>query len=347
MNIDVNTLQGITFDGHDVQGLVLNGVTLWTKTSGGGDDPGDTTDYFTVEVLSGTNISVFIKPLANEYKCTWYIWKNSIPNANKDNYTLGPFTPTNGTNGDSSEVSSIKVSAGDKLRFYRAEQTSLTGSADTTHYRQNLYCSDTNAELKIYGNIASLMGFSNYCMDYGLCSLFATNANWGTAPIIDASGLIFPWDNLSYYSYVFYNMFYGNIKLVYGPTSLPATSIGSSAYRQMFYNCQNLISVADVLPATTIGGTAYRGMFYNCKNLEKAPVIVGNPGGSNTCREMFFGCTKLNWIKNLATQYSSGIYTNWVSGVSAIGTFIRNPNVTWSTGNSGIPSGWTVQTATE
>jgi hypothetical protein len=61
---------------------------------------------------------------------------------------------------------------------------------------------------------------------------------------------------------------------------------------------------------------------------------------------MFFGCTLLNHVKALFTTNISSTtnYTyNWLGGVSATGTFIKNKNATWSrTDASGIPSGWTV-----
>jgi len=37
---------------------------------------------------------------------------------------------------------------------------------------------------------------------------------------------------------------------------------------------------------------------------------------------------------------------SWVSGVASKGTFVKNSVATWTaTGINGIPSGWTVQTA--
>ena len=37
---------------------------------------------------------------------------------------------------------------------------------------------------------------------------------------------------------------------------------------------------------------------------------------------------------------------NWVNGVAAQGTFVKNSEATWNvTGVDGIPSGWTVETA--
>jgi hypothetical protein len=39
---------------------------------------------------------------------------------------------------------------------------------------------------------------------------------------------------------------------------------------------------------------------------------------------------------------------DWVNGVAASGTFVKNSAATWTTtGNNGVPTGWTVQTASE
>jgi hypothetical protein len=47
------------------------------------------------------------------------------------------------------------------------------------------------------------------------------------------------------------------------------------------------------------------------------------------------------------TAPSSSYLSNWVSGVSASGTFVKNSAATWtdSFGVDAIPSGWTVETA--
>jgi hypothetical protein len=59
---------------------------------------------------------------------------------------------------------------------------------------------------------------------------------------------------------------------------------------------------------------------------------------------MFYGCSNLNSIVMLATGISaSNCLKNWVSGVSSTGTFVKHKDMTsLPSGNSGIPSGWTV-----
>jgi hypothetical protein len=64
---------------------------------------------------------------------------------------------------------------------------------------------------------------------------------------------------------------------------------------------------------------------------------------------MFNGCSSLNYIKALFRTLSSTSYTkNWVSGVAATGTFVQADDATWNvTGNSGVPTGWTVYTESQ
>ena len=64
---------------------------------------------------------------------------------------------------------------------------------------------------------------------------------------------------------------------------------------------------------------------------------------------MFNGCTSLNYIKAMFTTTPNTTYTNnWVGGVAANGTFVKNSAATWTTtGDHGIPTGWTVETASE
>lgn len=65
------------------------------------------------------------------------------------------------------------------------------------------------------------------------------------------------------------------------------------------------------------------------------------------CRSMFENCTSLNKITcdtGNNTIIESNPFANWVNNISATGIFVKNSNATWSSGVSGIPSGWTVQT---
>jgi hypothetical protein len=62
---------------------------------------------------------------------------------------------------------------------------------------------------------------------------------------------------------------------------------------------------------------------------------------------MFDGCTSLNYIKAMFTTTPGPDYTNfWVTDIAASGTFVKNSAAQWDvSGVHGIPTGWTVQTA--
>ena len=64
---------------------------------------------------------------------------------------------------------------------------------------------------------------------------------------------------------------------------------------------------------------------------------------------MFRECSNLSNITMIATDISaSGCLTSWVSGVAATGTFVKASLMTsLTTGESGIPSGWTIMDDTE
>ena len=121
---------------------------------------------------------------------------------------------------------------------------------------------------------------------------------------------------------------------------------GEYCYYQMFRDCTAL-TTAPELPATTLANYCYRYMFRDCTSLTTAPELPATTLTILCYEYMFNGCTKLNYIKMLATNIRAfGCLYNWVNGVANTGTFIKHPNMTsLSTGNSGIPKGWTVQNA--
>lgn len=151
----------------------------------------------------------------------------------------------------------------------------------------------------------------------------------------------------------FQNLFYiGNnngCKIVNAKDlSLPATTLTTYCYAYMFSDCTSLVSVPK-LPATTLASGCYSGMFYGCTSLVTAPELPATTLVSNCYYQMFNGCTSLNYIKAMFTTTPSTSYTNsWVDGVSATGTFVKNSTAQWDvSGVNGIPTGWTVQTASE
>ena len=152
------------------------------------------------------------------------------------------------------------------------------------------------------------------------------------APVLPATTLA---ENCYYYMFA-------STSLTAAP-ELPATTLAKGCYQGMFSGCTSL-TTAPVLPATTLAEGCYRDMFYSCESLTTTPELPATTLAKDCYRSMFAGCTRLNYIKCLATDIStSGCTSGWVGQVSSTGTFVKHPDMTgWSTGTSGIPSGWTV-----
>jgi hypothetical protein len=136
-------------------------------------------------------------------------------------------------------------------------------------------------------------------------------------------------------------MFYNCSKLTQAP-ELPATTLAKSCYDSMFYGCSSLVNAPE-LPATTLTDFCYNKMFYNCSKLTQAPELPATTLANSCYQLMFYGCTSLKEITCLATNIDSGNVNRWVTNVPSGGTFYKAPSMTsWPTGDSGIPSGWTV-----
>ena len=134
-----------------------------------------------------------------------------------------------------------------------------------------------------------------------------------------------------------------------GLTSAPAlnaTTLADYCYSSMFYDCPGLTS-APALNATTLAFCCYNGMFQGCTGLESAPILPATTLAEWCYTDMFSGCIKLNYVKCLATDISANsCVRDWLKGVAASGTFVKASGMTgWSSGESGIPAGWTIKNA--
>lgn len=127
---------------------------------------------------------------------------------------------------------------------------------------------------------------------------------------------------------------------------LPATTLANDCYVGMFQGCTGL-TTAPALPATTLANYCYQHMFKGCTSLTSAPELPATTLVSSCYSGMFWDCTSLNYVKCLATNISaSNALTIWLSNVSSTGTFYKAAGVTYPSGASGIPTGWTVQDIT-
>ena len=173
---------------------------------------------------------------------------------------------------------------------------------------------------KVGGNIMSLLYGSSFT---GNETTFPSNSTGNFAGLFSGTGLI------------------SASELI-----LPAITLTEKCYRGMFYYCTSL-TAAPELPATTLTQCCYAHMFKNCSLLTTAPDLPATILADFCYESIFEGCYLLNYIKCLATDKSASSCTyNWVSNVASSGTFVKDPNMSdWTTGESGIPSGWTVQDA--
>ena len=169
---------------------------------------------------------------------------------------------------------------------------------------------------------------ANYCYD----NMFEGCTSLTTAPELPATTLT---------TYCYCNMFYNCTSLTTAP-ELPATTLARECYSGMFQGCTSL-TTAPELPATTLTTYCYRNMFEGCTSLTTAPELPATILTTYCYGGMFIDCTNLNYIKCLATDMSAySCIGLWVRGVAASGTFYKKAGVEWSTGESGIPEGWTV-----
>ena len=143
-------------------------------------------------------------------------------------------------------------------------------------------------------------------------------------------------------TYCYDNMFQGCTSLTTAP-ELPATTLAENCYHSTFLNCTSLTE-APVLSATTLANYCYSYMFQGCTSLTTAPELQTQILADGCYYNMFYNCPSLNYVKCLATDISASACTeNWLTNVSQTGVFVKAEGMEdWSTGPSGIPSGWTV-----
>ena len=143
--------------------------------------------------------------------------------------------------------------------------------------------------------------------------------------------------------YCFSNLFSGSKVKTVSSDFLPATKLIYCCYQDMFGDCSILVQ-APALPSTTLEQRCYYNMFRNCTSLKKAPELPATNLVMQCYQYMFFGCSSLNYVKCSArniTAYNS--LDNWLQGVAQTGTFVKRSGISYPSGASGIPKGWTIQ----
>ncbi len=123
---------------------------------------------------------------------------------------------------------------------------------------------------------------------------------------------------------------------------LPATSLRAYCYRALFSYATSLEKPC-VLPATTLATGCYWYMFEKCA-ISSAPELNATTLVDECYGHMFEGCSSLNYVKCMATNISAtNCKVDWLKTVSSTGIFVKNSNNTsWPSGDSGIPTNWTI-----
>ena len=227
------------------------------------------------------------------------------------------------------DLSAVTLADGDKM--YVKSDDDIETAQDWITYKKFVMTGSIAAS----GNIMSLLNFSDTLKYYVFYGLFMDCTSLTQAPALPATTL-----TESCYS----NMFNGCTSLTSAP-ELPATTLAQQCYSNMFNGCTSLTQ-APALPATTLKQFCYEGMFRGCTSLTTAPELPVTTLVQYCYMFMFLDCSKLNYVKAMFTDMSAdNCVGSWLNNVPETGTFVKNAAATWTNDEAGIPSGWTVQTA--
>ncbi len=217
---------------------------------------------------------------------------------------------------------------GDNTRFYYY---------DWEQHTSKFSCSQ---DCYLYGNMMSLLSESSYATitsvgESAFCRLFYGNTNIYSH---DTKQLLLPATTLARSCYE--SLFNGCTHLTTAP-NLPAKTLAEYCYLSMFNGCTGLVN-APVISAETLAANCCIFMFSECTSLTTGPTLSATTLVDYCYQYMFQNCSSLNSVTCLATDISaSGCTFNWLDGVAATGTFAKALSMTsWTTGSSGIPSGW-------
>ena len=273
------------------------------------------------------------------------------------------------------ESETINVNSGDKIMF-KGNNTTY-GDYPTLQYQT---FSGSTATFDVYGNIMSLVYGDSFYGKTALSDDWNFPCLFKRTKVINAENLILPTSNTQdgcYYgmfdschqlvsipelpasalsSSCYAYMFSGCTNLTTPPV-LQSVVLDSACYQGMFAGCVNLATAPALPTSMYLKAYCYMEMFSGCTSLTTAPTLPATVLKPSCYESMFFGCSNLGHINCSALGVIDPFYpesetidpntpislatNNWVSGVAQTGIFIKNPSMSsWTTGNSGIPTGW-------
>ena len=230
-------------------------------------------------------------------------------------------------------------------------------SKDLTTWTDISFVTDNSSQIVLNSGEKLYLKGTNSAYGQLLRNTYLTAANIQSSGNIDVMGNImsliygdnFIGNNTISAEQTFAALFRGNNKLVNANDSiLPSMSLTAYCYNSMFYSCTSLVTTPE-LPATTLALRCYSNMFIVCTSLVTAPELPATYLANYCYDYMFYNCTSLNYVKAMfisgTNQTMNAAY--WLKNVAATGTFVKNSEATWSNIEWGIPTGWTVETASE
>ena len=125
------------------------------------------------------------------------------------------------------------------------------------------------------------------------------------------------------------------------------TAVPDKVYTRIYIG-GNVACSGNIMSLANFNTTPTEYQFYDLfqgSDITSAPDLPATTLTTGCYSKMFFNCSKLNYVKAMFTDISAqDCLTDWLSGVSSTGTFVKNPEATYTKTQAGIPSGWTVQT---
>jgi hypothetical protein len=209
--------------------------------------------------------------------------------------------------GSTSDVTISGLNVGDKVEFY-GDGTNITAYSSNGDLSQTTQIKDGTADLKVYGNIMSLVDETGFATATTLANEAFYMFFNGNTQLKDASGLIMPATTVG--ANCCFEMFRGCTNLSKAPKELTATTLGAYCYEFMFIDCSSLTN-APKLPATTLTTQCYHAMFASCTNLTNAYVKAAYINTDTECEDMFDGCAATAVIHTTSANKA-----NWATAIS-------------------------------
>jgi len=300
---DLSTIQDAKFGSTQVAQLYYGSHLIWPQSP----QHDYSLDYLTFDILPTAGAVIDFSFRAEREDLATRTISYSL-----DNGTTWTQITSSYNNGRGTIIGDLNP--GDKIMF-KGINTTYNPIVNGTRAKNYFAYSTSSANIEVSGNIMSLLYGDNFINQTLLTEIYTFESLFGTiAAITSAKNLILPATTLTDYCY--YNMFGSQTLMVEGPQILPATTLAPYCYGMMFNNCWRLL---------------------------RSPEIHATTLNTGSCKWMFSDCLALNEVHCYAQNISATecLY-QWMYNVAASGTFYKDTNTTYPSGDSGIPANWTV-----